>query len=1141
MTTLLLDPTLRRARIAGATVAGLFAIFAAVVIVCATDLCSPARPDCRATPLQTAGGSSSRQPAAGSCPAAGRRNLSGSDANNIEWTTGAASPNDFLLPELTVFVDPTVQGAAESLKRHATQITTVALLGLQLDEDGAVSDHVARNLLRLAHDEGLRTMVVLQNLDRDHGQRLPERVRALARDRASRARLAEQLVRLCEAERLQGVHFSFDGLRDWHDLEPIALDVGRRLRRAQLDFLMDVPPGIDGDTLRSIAQHTSGIVVMAFDEYDAGSPAGPVASHTFVESALRSASARVPAAKLTAGLAVHGYDWVPGAPGRRISFGQAHTLARDAQTELRRNDDELHARFTSGELLHELWVADATSIERQAGIARAVGIRSLALSMLGGEDSDIWRVLREGRASVDPTRVRVSTPGIAHVTAAAQGESAELDGAGPSRDAPAPTDRASATVSSVANDLSFNATAGHSLRTPAAARVAARRPVQVRDRPSDDEHGLSLSAPFPARHTSAADLKQVALVFVDSAQVESTPAILDMLRWHHLPATFFVTGMRSLRFPQLIQRITNEGHELGSSTFTRSRIEELSDTRLHFELEVTSRLLELIIGGRPRSLRVDSAKVNYSSMHELAEAGYIVNAATMQEPLVANADADFVHQALDAADRRGVIVMPDESATAAMLGRVLPQLITQLSRRGFQLVPLSRLTGRQRDDIMPHAPARVHLRERITKVFLAATLMVSRGLPTILWLSLGLLGMRALALVTLAIAVSRRELRHEALGPLPSVTVLIPVCNAEDSIVRTVDSVLASDIPLDIVVIDDGSTDDTRQRVTRRYRREPRVRLIRQLHAGPVAARMTGLAACQTEVVIVLDGGSSLSSDAARKMVGPLRNPQVAVVSGADRVACAINALGRWQALEALLHSELEQRALSVFGVLHSAPRALNAWRRSAVFDAGGFTTTTLAPDADLTATLRDRGWLTVHADDAEALVHKPSTLRAMLRHRVESSFGVLQVLWRHRPRSARTERCQRGQLARQRSWLRWLALLIMDVLTPIATLPAFGAAGLSALSGNFAPVFQTAVFLCAVELVQLTIAASMASRRGDTPPGGLLLSFIASQVIYRPIRCAIALRSIGRLIDGLPIDWTSRRHKAAAAYAAATRAFARR
>ena len=498
---------------------------------------------------------------------------------------------------------------------------------------------------------------------------------------------------------------------------------------------------------------------------------------------------------------------------------------------------------------------------------------------------------------------------------------------------------------------------------------------------------------------------------------------------------------------------------------------------------------------------------------------------------------------LDRARRSGVIVLRDDPAGGPIARRALPEAIAQLQAHGVQFVPLSSLIGTQRHDVMPPAPPRTGLVDRTTQLILRTALLLSRWLPIILWLSLALFGTRALAILMLAVIASRRVSRSTVSAPSPSVTVLIPVFNARATIARTVDSVLASDIPLEVVIIDDGSTDGTTQLLWQRYRRQARVRLLRQLHAGPIAALMTGLTACQTEVVITLGEASVLSPDAARRLVEPLGDARVAVVSGHDRGDNTGNMLCRWQALEALLHSQLEQRALGVLGILPLAPRALTAWRRRAVLDVHGFSSTTLAVEADLVMTLLARGWLAAHAAQAGAFVAPPRTLRAVLRRRILSSFGVLQVIWRHRPRRAPTSARSRTEAVTGRRHRRtWLALLATEVVMPLATLPAFGAAALSAWAGSFRPLVYAGLFLFAVELMQLAVARALSrSSLGSEPTSGLLLSFVASQLIYRPIQWLIALRAISRVIDGMPIGWRSSQRNAAAAYAAATRAFARR
>jgi spore germination protein YaaH/peptidoglycan/xylan/chitin deacetylase (PgdA/CDA1 family) len=1051
------------------------------------------------------------------------------------------------IPEVTAFVDPEVPGAAESLRRHATQITTVALTGLLLGDDGSVVDRLDQRMLRLAQNEGLRTMALLQNIDEQDGSWRPDRVRALAHDRSARQRLAEQLVRLCAAQHLQGIHLDLERARDSRDLEPIAADIQRALRREQLELQIDVPPGIDAP-LAALARVSSGIVVMAYDEHDANSPAGPVASDAFVESALRSAAALVPAAKLTAALALHGYEWVSGEAGHRISFDQAQVIARQAQVEVRRNGSNLHVQFRDGDRNHEVWLADTESVRGQARIAAATNIHSLALWRLGGEDPEIWPALRERRTlALDRAMAERRADGDKNTTSLLQSSNWAFQA--PSQSSSASNDRRGARSAlqtsrpapRIANDLSIETRKSGSAQTGPATRMAGRRPVSSRNRVGEDEHGLTLSAPFPfEREPPTPKRSTVALVFEGGPDPLSTPHILDELAQQHAPATFIVRGAQALREPELIERIFREGHALGNGGFTYTSIGRISDTRLRLELEVTSRLIELLVRRRPLLFRAPTPATDPSStamnpaLETVAALGYIVD-RTARPTSSTLSDADeMVRQALVAGRRSGVIVLRDDPSHRVPTLRALTRIVAQLRTDGMQLVPLANVLGKQRDEVMPPAPRRVHIGERLTSFLLANALAVSRVLPLILWLSLGLFVARALVMMTLAIVSFGRVPEELPPSPLPSVTALIPVFNAMLSVEQTIDSVLASDIPLDVVIIDDGSTDGTAEQLSQRYRREPRVRLLRQAHAGKAAALLTGFAACKTEVIVTLDPGTLFATDTARNLVEPLRDPSVGAVSGTAQVGNADNALCRWQALESLIHQEIGQRAWDLVGALQIVPSTMGAWRRRAVVEVGGFSSTTLAADLDLTMALCSRGWRIVHAARARAHVEAPTALGTLIRQRIHSSFGILQALWRHRPVANQPE-------SRRHNRRGWLALLFIEVLMPLSALPALGAAALATLAGDFQPALHAGLVLFAVELAQLAVAVLFAGRSGGGSTARLLLSLVTSQLVYRPLRLAIVLRSIGRLVDGIPIGAKPSHRSAAMAYATATRALARR
>src|SRR5690242_977360 len=60
--------------------------------------------------------------------------------------------------------------------------------------------------------------------------------------------------------------------------------------------------------------------------------------------------------------------------------------------------------------------------------------------------------------------------------------------------------------------------------------------------------------------------QKVCLTFDDGPHPEYTPQILDILKQHSVPATFFVVGQHALANPELVQRIIDEGHDLGNHT-----------------------------------------------------------------------------------------------------------------------------------------------------------------------------------------------------------------------------------------------------------------------------------------------------------------------------------------------------------------------------------------------------------------------------------------------------------------------------------------------------------------------------------------------------------------------------------------------
>ena len=143
---------------------------------------------------------------------------------------------------------------------------------------------------------------------------------------------------------------------------------------------------------------------------------------------------------------------------------------------------------------------------------------------------------------------------------------------------------------------------------------------------------------------------------------------------------------------------------------------------------------------------------------------------------------------------------------------------------------------------------------------------------------------------------------NDAAPPLPTTSVVIPAYNAAAHIAAAIDSVLAQSVqPLEIIVVDDGSTDETAQVVARGY---PQVTLLRQDNRGCGQARNTGCAVARGDWLAFLDADDTWLPQKLEKQLGFTGDPRVAVVN-ARRWTPSGEEIGTEIGLETLWHSNV--------------------------------------------------------------------------------------------------------------------------------------------------------------------------------------------------------------------------------------------
>jgi cellulose synthase/poly-beta-1,6-N-acetylglucosamine synthase-like glycosyltransferase len=253
----------------------------------------------------------------------------------------------------------------------------------------------------------------------------------------------------------------------------------------------------------------------------------------------------------------------------------------------------------------------------------------------------------------------------------------------------------------------------------------------------------------------------------------------------------------------------------------------------------------------------------------------------------------------------------------------------------------------------------------------------------------------------------------------PLQTVLIPAHNEAKVIAQTVRHVLASDYPnLEVIVIDDGSKDDTAHMVRTAFTGDGRVRLITMANGGKAAALNRGLAEAKGKVVVALDADTYFPRDAIGKLVRWFDDPDVGAVAGNAKVGNRINVITRWQALEYITSQSLERRALATLGCITVVPGAIGAWRREALERLGGFPSETLAEDQDLTIGLLKAGYKVLYDSTALAWTEAPDTVSGLIKQRFRWAFGTLQCLWKHRHATFKPRYGSLGLIAIPQTWL---------------------------------------------------------------------------------------------------------------------------
>ncbi|MFJ4465886.1 polysaccharide deacetylase family protein [Streptomyces sp. NPDC089424] len=183
--------------------------------------------------------------------------------------------------------------------------------------------------------------------------------------------------------------------------------------------------------------------------------------------------------------------------------------------------------------------------------------------------------------------------------------------------------------------------------------------------------------------------KCVALTF-DAGPSENSPRLLDILKEKQVPATFFLLGKRHIeKFPELVRRMADEGHEVASHTWDHKILTELEPDEIREELRRPNEEIERLTGRRPTLMRPPQGRTD-DTVHEICrELGLSEVLWSVTAKDYTTEDSDLIRRrVLAQTERDGIILLHDiyDGTVPAV-----PGIIDALKERGYVFVTVPQL------------------------------------------------------------------------------------------------------------------------------------------------------------------------------------------------------------------------------------------------------------------------------------------------------------------------------------------------------------------------------------------------------------------------------------------------------------------
>jgi cellulose synthase/poly-beta-1,6-N-acetylglucosamine synthase-like glycosyltransferase/peptidoglycan/xylan/chitin deacetylase (PgdA/CDA1 family)/spore germination protein YaaH len=878
--------------------------------------------------------------------------------------------------------------AYDALKAHIGKLDMIVSEGFFM-KPGAdtVLAKIDTGLLHINKNYKKPVIISLSNYvnkDNAHGDFDIEDIDRITKNAKLRATFINSIVVQLLKYKFKGINLAFDNIKNRKTPNYITFqkELYTTLHAKGLLVTQNVVPDDEQFDIVELQHYNDYLFVMAIDQHGEGSNAGDLSNQHWVEQILDEVCSKIPSEKVILTIAGGGYDWPQNNIGKYISYQKAISTAQENKSKITFDpvSANLHFNYTDeDDLLHSVYFTDAATNFNIVRMADDWATGGVALWRLGAEDPRLWTFFQKN-LSIDSLRKtgidvrRLDTVGL--------GNKIFYDGDGEVLDL---------------------------MTTPTPGKIDVR--MDSTNFVITNQTYLQLPTKYVIKKYGYAP-KKIVLTFDDGPDPEFTPRILDILKREKVPAAFFVVGSMAEKNIQILRREYEEGYEIGNHTFFHPDISTISISRVILELNATRKLIESVTGRSTILFRppfnADAEPQTLAEVIPVAESrrqSYITVGESIDpwdwQPGV-TADS-IVARTIRQHENGSMLLLHDAGGdTREETVKALPEIIHYFKSKGYQFTTIADVLGKTKADLMPPIKNDGGVMGSLYDIFIQGYFY---GNYFLLYLFLSAIFLAIGRIVLIGILAIRQYATDKkqisvriTRDKLPPVSIIVPAYNEEVTAIKTIDSLLKTAYPnFEIIFVDDGSKDKTYEMVNAAFGNHPLVTVLTKPNGGKASALNFGITHAQCEFVVCIDADTQLKNDAVYHLMTYFTDDEIGAVAGTVKVGNENNIITRWQSIEYITAQNMDRRAFDLINSITVVPGAIGAFRKSAVFKAGGFTYDTLAEDCDLTMRILKQGYIIKNCAEAIAYTEAPETLSALLKQRFRWSFGVIQSFWKNR------------------------------------------------------------------------------------------------------------------------------------------------